>query len=110
LNRAQIGGDASARPSSGDSLRYITATDARWPVDSVRGSDPLGAGAGGFKDSENCLGIGGEPVMLPCVASSVAVTPPATRCRPPGDFTLTAPVKTRLPFAAAAVFGVKANW
>ncbi len=63
----------------------------------MSGSDPLGAGNGAFKDSENCLGIDGGPVALPCVASSVAVTLSATRWRPRGDFTLTTPVKTSLP-------------
>src|SRR5262245_32922856 len=99
----------SARPSSGASFRYITATEPVGPVQSVRGSDPLGAGSGGFNDSENCLGIGGGPVMLPWVASSVAVTPSARRCWLTGDFTLTAPVNTRLPFTAAADIGANVN-
>src|SRR5215510_4632262 len=103
-------GTPSARPSSGDSRKYIAATDPIWPVESVRGNDSIGTGNGGFKDSENFLGIGGGPVMLPWVASSVAVTSFATRCRPPEDCALTTPVNTSWPFNDAAVFGVKAKW
>src|SRR5262249_35166712 len=86
----------SARPSSGASFRYITATEPVWPVESVRGSDPLGAGSGGFNDLGDCLGIGGGPGKLPCVAGrggrSVFPTP---RC-PVGGFPLSPPSQDQL--------------
>src|SRR5262249_51772276 len=75
--------------------------DPVWPVESVRGSDPLGAGRGGFKDSENCLGIGGGPGTLPCVASRGAVMSSAARRWPVGGFTATLPLQTPFPVAQA---------
>src|SRR4030095_8616339 len=103
-------GTPSSLPSSGDNRKYIAATDPQWPVESVRGSDPRVTGNGGFKDSENFLGIGGWPVMLPWVASSVAVTSFATRRPPPEACSSTTPFKPSVPFNDAAVFGVKAKW